>query len=179
MVYMQTLRLLPFISRLSSLFEREPLLTNSQDRANLQSLATLTGSALNQLILSLNPVTPLIRNAQIGHAPSQFRIINPLQTQAQQQQEVLRDGGSANTGETQGVLNQERREEGKEERKEESKDASNIFQGFSRMRNVMDALGNVYQRNVAQNNPDPQISNIFNLSSSLLNNVSLFFFMVF
>jgi len=43
---MQVLRLMPYLSRVADLYQREHLLTNPTDRINLQNLSHLVGSAL-------------------------------------------------------------------------------------------------------------------------------------
>ena len=73
---MQLLRMAPYLSRLSDFFQREHLVTNAQDRRDIQHMSNLIGNGLVHLIYSLAPVAHLFRDIQIGDNPGQFRIIN-------------------------------------------------------------------------------------------------------
>ena len=70
----QLLRLLPFISRVADLLQRESLITDPQERLLLQQLASRVGSALNELNLATAPVTGMLQNIQIGPGPGQFQL---------------------------------------------------------------------------------------------------------
>ena len=85
----QILRLLPFMSRLGDLLQRESQMTNSQDRQQAQLLANEIGKALNEIVLATIPVVNLFRNVIIGEHPGEFRLPIPninLHQQLHQQQ---------------------------------------------------------------------------------------------
>jgi hypothetical protein len=60
--------------RLADLLQRESLITNPQERTQLEALAHSVGAALEELSLATNPVIPLFRNVQIGSSPGEFRM---------------------------------------------------------------------------------------------------------
>ena len=70
----QLLRLLPFISRVADLMQRESLITDPNERAMLQQLSQRVGNALNELALATTPITSLVQQIQIGPAPGQFQL---------------------------------------------------------------------------------------------------------
>ncbi|CAG9334376.1 unnamed protein product [Blepharisma stoltei] len=70
----QMLRLLPFISRLADLLQRESLITDPSERAHLQNLGRNVGMALNEFMLATGPVLELLNTVQIGQNPGQFQM---------------------------------------------------------------------------------------------------------
>ena len=70
----QLMRLLPFISRVGDLIQRESLITDPNERLLLQDMAQRVGLALNQLVLATTPITPLLEQLQIGPSPGQFQL---------------------------------------------------------------------------------------------------------
>lgn len=71
----QIMRLIPFISRIGDLMQRESLISDPQERGMLQQIANRVGDALFELDSATRPVIDLLRNLQIGPQPGQFRII--------------------------------------------------------------------------------------------------------
>lgn len=70
----QLMRLLPFISRVADLIQRESLITDPNERAMLQQMGQSIGNAMNELALATSPVTGLLQNLQIGPGPGQFQL---------------------------------------------------------------------------------------------------------
>mgnify|MGYP007031653812 CR=1 FL=1 len=70
--------------------QRESLITNPQERAQLENLARNMGMALEELAMATTPVYPLLRNLEIGSSPGEFRLTDrvyrPVNPQQQQQQ---------------------------------------------------------------------------------------------
>ncbi len=89
----QLTRLIPLISRLGDLMQRESLMTNSNERHQVQLLAQAVGRAMEELSAATTPVLPLLRNVTMGNNPGEVRI-NPQGQQAQggQQQEAQGQG---------------------------------------------------------------------------------------
>eukprot|EP00359_Climacostomum_virens_P004906 CAMPEP_0204913106 /NCGR_PEP_ID=MMETSP1397-20131031/11116_1 /ASSEMBLY_ACC=CAM_ASM_000891 /TAXON_ID=49980 /ORGANISM="Climacostomum Climacostomum virens, Strain Stock W-24" /LENGTH=765 /DNA_ID=CAMNT_0052084293 /DNA_START=719 /DNA_END=3016 /DNA_ORIENTATION=- len=70
----QLLRLLPFISRIGDLMQRESLITDPQERMMLQEIANRVGDALSEVDQATSPIVELLRTLQVGPQPGQFRI---------------------------------------------------------------------------------------------------------
>ena len=70
----QLLRLLPFISRVADLLQRESLVTDPAEREMMQALAQRVGITLNELVLATNPITGLLQTLHIGPSPGQFQM---------------------------------------------------------------------------------------------------------
>lgn len=106
----QILRLLPFVSRLADLLQRESQMTNPQDRYQTQYLANEVGKALSEIVLATIPVMDSFRNLTMGERPGEFRLPIPInrvqhihqnvghqqQGQQQQQQQVQGSMNSPN-----------------------------------------------------------------------------------
>lgn len=73
---MELLRILPYISRLSELLQREALITHPNQRHQVEWLSRQTGLALHELIYSTAPIAHLIRDLQIGDTPGSYRLHN-------------------------------------------------------------------------------------------------------
>jgi hypothetical protein len=65
----QLLRLLPFLSRLADLLQRESLITNSYDRSELQSLARSIGTAMKELQTATQRVSGLFQELDVNNPP--------------------------------------------------------------------------------------------------------------
>lgn len=78
----QLLRLIPFISRLSDLLQREAHITQLQDRIQTQALSVEIGKAMNEIVLATVPVVDFFRNLQLGERPGEFRLPQLNQTNA-------------------------------------------------------------------------------------------------
>lgn len=72
----QLMRLIPFISRLADLFQRESLMVYPHDRVHMQVLAQNVGQALHEIVYATAPVAHLIRDVQIGEEPGSFRLVH-------------------------------------------------------------------------------------------------------
>lgn len=73
----QMLRLIPFLSRLADLLQRESQMTSPQDRLQTQMLANQIGKALNEISLATTPVVDLFKNLTIGERPGEYIITQP------------------------------------------------------------------------------------------------------
>lgn len=72
----QLLRASPYLSRLSDLLIREQLLSNPQDRAQLQHFAHEIGDFLEETILATRPLVNLLRNVSFGDSPGVYRVVD-------------------------------------------------------------------------------------------------------
>jgi len=72
----QIMRLIPFISRLADLLQRESLMPNPRDRLQTQAIANCVGQALHEIVYATAPIAHLVRDIQIGDEPGNFRMIN-------------------------------------------------------------------------------------------------------
>jgi len=81
----QLTRLIPLISRLGDLMQRESLMANSNERHQVQLLAQAVGRAMEELAAATTPVLPLLRNVTMGNNPGEVRL-NPQQGGQQGQQ---------------------------------------------------------------------------------------------
>lgn len=70
----QLMRLLPFISRLADLMQRESLIQDPNERQLLQILGQRVGLAMQELTLSTGPVMQILQQIQIGPQPGQFQM---------------------------------------------------------------------------------------------------------
>jgi DNA-binding ferritin-like protein (Dps family) len=72
----QLMRLIPFMSRLADLLQRESQMTNSIDRQQTQALANEIGKAMEEITTATQSVAGLFRNLQIGNNPGEFRVFD-------------------------------------------------------------------------------------------------------
>ena len=70
----QLMRLIPFLSRLADLLQRESLITEAQQRAELQRFSRAMGTAMREINLATQPVVDLFQMMEIGPAPGQYHI---------------------------------------------------------------------------------------------------------
>lgn len=70
----QLMRLIPFLSRLSDLLQRESLVTEAQQRADLQRFSRAMGAAMQEINLATQPVVELFQMMEIGPSPGQYHI---------------------------------------------------------------------------------------------------------
>lgn len=70
----QLMRLIPFLSRLADLLQRESLITEAQQRADLQRFSRAMGAAMREINLATQPVVDLFQMMEIGPAPGQYHI---------------------------------------------------------------------------------------------------------
>lgn len=70
----QLMRLIPFLSRLSDLLQRESLITEAQQRAELQRFSRAMGAAMQEINLATQPVVELFQMMEIGPSPGQYHI---------------------------------------------------------------------------------------------------------
>ncbi|OMJ76817.1 hypothetical protein SteCoe_23753 [Stentor coeruleus] len=70
----QLMRLLPFISRLADLMQRESLIQDPNERQLLQILGQRVGLAMQELTLSTGPAMQILQQIQIGPQPGQFQM---------------------------------------------------------------------------------------------------------
>ena len=70
----QLMRLIPFLSRLADLLQRESLMTEPTQRAELQRFSRAMGAALNEIQHATQPVVDLFQLVEIGPAPGQYHI---------------------------------------------------------------------------------------------------------
>ena len=71
---LQVLRFLPFVSRVSDLLQRESLITDPNERAQLQALVQRVSAGLNEISAATTPVAAMLSQLQIGQAPGQFHL---------------------------------------------------------------------------------------------------------
>ena len=72
----QLLRLIPFVSRLADLMQRESLIATPRERLQVQAIAQYVGQAMHELVYATAPVAHLVRDIQIGEEPGAFRVVN-------------------------------------------------------------------------------------------------------
>ena len=72
----QLTRLVPFISRLADLLQREALVATPRERIQMQVMAHHVGQALHEIVYATAPIAHLVRDIQIGEEPGSFRMIN-------------------------------------------------------------------------------------------------------
>ena len=72
--YFQLMRLLPFMSRVSDLLQRESLITDSNERNMLQVMARNVGRAFSEIIQATQPVAEILQNLEVGQSPGNFNM---------------------------------------------------------------------------------------------------------
>ncbi len=72
----QLTRLIPFLSRVADLFQREALITNPRERLQTQEIARHVGAALHEIVYATAPVAHLIRGVRLGETPGLFSLGN-------------------------------------------------------------------------------------------------------
>ena len=70
----QLSRLLPFISRVADLFQRESLIATPGERLQTQRMARQIGLALHEIIYATAPIAHLIRDVQLGESSGHFHL---------------------------------------------------------------------------------------------------------
>ena len=74
-LYFNLLRILPFVGRLGDLLERESLITDSQERKEIELLSHQIGSAFKEIKNSIEPVFSIYENIKLGPNPGQSTIV--------------------------------------------------------------------------------------------------------
>lgn len=104
-------------ARLADLLQRESLITNPNERHQVELLAHAVGHALDEVAQATAPVVHLFRNVQVGTSPGDFRLTDrnaPRTGQQQQgapqpftmpQMQGLQSGGTLNIARVFGGLN--------------------------------------------------------------------------
>lgn len=70
----QLTRLIPFIARLSDLMQRESLITNANERHQVELLAHSVGMALEELAAATTPILSLMQNVHLGNNPGEVSL---------------------------------------------------------------------------------------------------------
>jgi len=91
----QLTRLIPFISRLSDLMQRESLITNANERHQVELLAHSVGMALEELSSATTPILSLMQNVHLGNLPGEVSLSDRRsQNQGQEQTNPQASGPS-------------------------------------------------------------------------------------
>lgn len=78
----QLTRLIPFISRLADLFQRESLIAEPRDRLEAQEIARSVGKALHEIVQATSPIAGLVEQVKLGDRPGNFRLVASVRPEA-------------------------------------------------------------------------------------------------